>query len=275
MEVSLIITTYNWPEALRLTIQSALKQTRLPEELIVADDGSGPETAKIVKECLHGSRLRWSHIWHDDQGVRQSRIKNLGVKYSSGAYLVFIDHDVVLHPDFVADHVSLAERGVFLQGKRVLLPSRYTAAILQRGSFAPPPVWTGGLGNRKNAFRFPWLGRILARPKCFERSLRGCNLSIHRSDFLEVDGFDEVFDGSWGREDSDICYRLFHKGIRVKNLWSVAVQYHLHHDVTRSWERERLDGELRRNVTEKRIKAIKGFSSLSAEGGVIASSYPQ
>jgi len=275
VKVSLIITTYNWPEALRLAIQSALKQSKPPEELIVADDGSRPETAKVVKECLYNSDMKWVHVWHDDLGVRQSRIKNLAVKYSSGAYLIFIDHDVVLHPDFVADHVSLADRGAFLQGKRVLLPARYTAATLQRRSFDPPSVWAIGLGNRKNALRFPLLGRILAKPKRFETSLRGCNLSMHRSDFLEADGFDEVFDGSWGREDSDICYRLFHNGIRVKNLQSVALQYHLHHEVAKNWERERLDGELMRNVNEKRKRAIKGFSRLSEEGGPIGSSFPQ
>jgi GT2 family glycosyltransferase len=272
MEVSLIITTYNWPSALKLTLQSVLTQSRLPDEVVVADDGSTPETARAIKDVVSGSEIKWRQVWHEDRGVRQSRIKNLAVKHSSGAYLVFIDHDVVLHPDFVDDHLSMAEKGVFLQGKRVLLPARYTAEVLQKGSFEPPPIWTIGLGNRKNALRFALLGRIVAKPRRFETSLRGCNLSMHRSDFLEADGFDEVFDGSWGREDSDICYRLFHNGIRVRNLWSAALQYHLHHDVAKDWERERLDGELFRNVNEKRKKAIKGFSRLSEEGGIIASS---
>jgi glycosyltransferase involved in cell wall biosynthesis len=272
VEVSLIITTYNWPQALKVTLKSVLAQSRLPDELIVADDGSSPETSGVVSSLLSAFRMGWRHVWHEDQGVRQSRIKNLAVKYSSGAYLIFIDHDVVLHPEFIADHLSMADRGIFLQGKRVLLPAQYTAGVLRTGSFAPPPIWLRGLGNRKNAFRFPLLGRILAKAKPFETSLRGCNLSMCRSDFLEVDGFDETFDGSWGREDSDICYRLFHNGVRVKNLWSVAVQYHLHHEAAKNWEKERLDEELLRNVHEKRKKALKGFSHLSAEGVIIASS---
>jgi GT2 family glycosyltransferase len=211
-------------------------------------------------------------VWHEDHGVRQSRIKNVAVKYSSGAYLIFIDQDVVLHRDFVADHLSMVDTALFLQGKRVLLPARYTAEVLKKGFFAPPPIWMKGVGNRKNAFHFPPLGKILTRPKAFETSLRGCNLSMHRSDFLDVDGFDEVFDGSWGREDSDIAYRLFHYGIRVKNLWCMAQQYHLHHEVAKNWEKERLDRELRRNANEKRKKAITGFSRLSTEGGIVASS---
>jgi glycosyltransferase involved in cell wall biosynthesis len=240
--------------------------------LIVADDGSRPETAQVVKECLHDSGMKWLHVWHEDRGVRQSRIKNLAVKYSSGAYLVFVDHDVILHPEFIADHLAMAGTGMFLQGKRVLLSKEYTTKVLERGSFAPPRICMRALGNRKNALRFPLVGKVLAKPKTFETSLRGCNFSLFKSDFLAVDGFDEVFDGSWGREDSDMCYRLFHNGIRVKNLWSMALQYHLSHDVAKHWERERLDGELLRNVNENRKKAIKGFSRLSAEGGIIASS---
>jgi hypothetical protein len=137
---------------------------------------------------------------------------------------------------------------------------------------ARPQLWAKGLGNRKNFFRIPSLGKILGRPKGFETSLRGCNLSMFRSDFLKVDGFDEVFDGSWGREDSDICYRLFHAGLRVKNLWCLALQYHLCHEVTTNWEKKRLDREISRSVIEERVKAVKGFSCLSEEGGIVDSS---
>lgn len=275
MNVSVIVTTYNWPEALRLTLLSVLAQSRSPEELVIADDGSGEETARAVKSVLNSSGLKWIHVRHADLGVRQSRIKNLAVKYSSGEYLIFVDHDVILHPEFVADHLAMAGAGVFLQGKRVLLSKEYTTEVLERGSFAPPKIWTRRIGNRKNVLRFPLVGKVLAKPKTFETSLRGCNLSLFKADFLAVDGFDEVFDGSWGREDSDICYRLFHNGIRVRNLWSMALQYHLSHDVAKEWERERLDGELLRNVHERRKKALKGFSRLSAEGGILASSQPR
>ena len=270
--ISLIITTYNWPGALKITLGSVLGQTRLPEEIIVADDGSGPETAHVVEGLLRPSRIRWSHVWHDDKGVRQSRIKNLAVKFSQSTYLIFIDHDTVLHPSFIADHASLACEGSFLQGKRVLLPRGYTDRILDRESFKVPSLWLKGLRNRKNIFRSPLLGRLFTRPKRFQNSLRGCNLSLFKSDFCEVDGFDEIFDQSWGREDSDICYRLFHNGLFVRNLWFTAIQYHLHHNLIASWERERLDSELKKNLQEKRLRAIKGFSKLASEGAIIAAS---
>ncbi|MBW2017497.1 MAG: glycosyltransferase [Deltaproteobacteria bacterium] len=270
-KVSLIITTYNWPGALRRTLQSALSQSRPPDEIIVADDGSDEETAETVMEVLGPTSTIWRHVRHADLGVRQSRIKNLAVKNSQGSYLVFVDHDVVLHPDFVRDHVSMAREGTFLQGKRAFLPREHTKRVIEEG-FSPPRTWSGGIGNRKNAVRLPILGRLLAREKGFQTILRGCNLSMFRKDFLRVDGFDEVFDRSWGREDSDICYRLFHSGIKIRNLWFLALQYHLEHEVVTRWEKERLDRELKRNIDEKRTFAIHGFSKLSDEGGVVAGS---
>ena len=95
---------------------------------------------------------------------------------------------------------------------------------------------------------------------------------MYREDFLRVDGYDEIFDQLWGREDSDICYRMFHHGVRIKNLWFCANQYHLHHPVTKNREKDRLDHELERNLEEKRKKAIRGFSALSSEGGIVSAS---
>jgi GT2 family glycosyltransferase len=272
MDISLIVTTYNWPEALRLTLHTVCRQSMRPDQVIVADDGSGPETARAVKDVLGPSDLTWCHVRHGDKGVRQSRIKNLAVRYSQAQYLILIDHDVALHKDFIADHIVNAEADVFLQGKRVLLSEQYTKAVIQNGRFTPPKFWTKGLGNRKNTLRFPLISSLLNRPKNFETSLRGCNLSMFRHDFLKVDGFDEIFDRSWGREDSDICYRLFHNGIKIKTIWFAAIQYHLKHDVFTKWDKERLDLELNQNVDEKRIRAVHGFSKLSSEGEIVEAS---
>ena len=273
ISTSLIVTTYNWPEALKLVLLSICDQSVKPSEVIVADDGSGLETAEVIKDVLSSSSYRWSHVRHEDKGVRQSRIKNLAVKYSCGQYLIFIDHDVVLHQDFIGDHLAMAEDGFFLQGKRSLLPGYYTEEVLKRGRFILPKFWTKGLRNRKNIFHSPLMGKILSRRKNFETSLRGCNLSMFKSDFLKVDGFDETYDQSWGREDSDLCYRMFHQGIRVKTLWCTALQYHLKHRTVDNWDRERLNGELSKTLKEKRGSAKKGYSTLTNEGKVVSSSY--
>ena len=269
---SIIVTTYNWPEALGLTLLSIAEQSSSPSQVIVADDGSGPETAEVIRDVLGQSNLNWCHVSHEHKGVRQSRIKNLAVSHSKYPYLIFVDQDTVLHPEFVADHLSMAQESVFLQGKRSLLPDSYTKKILADGRFRPPFPWSLRLGNRKNTLRSPVLGRLLARPKRFHTALRGCNLSMFKSDFLRVDGFDEAYDQSWGREDSDFCYRLFHAGVQMKFLWFMALQYHLYHGSTSKWDRERLDSELQQNLVERRVKALEGFSQLSSEGEIISAS---
>jgi len=270
--VTLIITTYNWPETLKVTLKSVLNQVRLPEEIIVADDGSAADTGMVVQEVLGPSSLKWRHVWHEDRGIRQSRIKNLAVSYSTGSYLIFIDQDVLLHPRFIEDHMRMAKKGVFLQGKRVLLSKKYTNRIISNGKACIPSFSIHSLSNRKNALRIPWASKILSREKGFQTTLRGSNLSVHREDFIKVDGFDEIYDGMWGREDSDICYRMFHSGIRCKNLWFSAIQYHLYHEKAKRKDIYILDNEIKKVLHEKRRKAIKGISKLSSEGGIIASS---
>ncbi len=267
--VALVVTTYNWPEALRVVLTSVRGQSRKPDEVVVADDGSGEETARAVSEVLGASSLVWRHVRHEDRGIRQARVKNLGVRCTASDYLVFVDHDVVLHPRFVEDHLSLAGPGTFLQGKRSFLPKPLSGQVLEGVPFSGAGSWTGGLKNRKNAVRCPGLGRWLSRPKRFQTSLRGCNLSMTREDFLRVDGYDETFDAAWGREDSDICYRLFQSGVLGRNLWFMALQYHLHHRVRKNRARDVLDEELDRVRKDRRTRALRGFSGLTSEGGVV------
>jgi len=113
MDLSIIITTYNWHEALKVVLKSVVEQTVRSIEIIVADDGSEPTTARTVREVLESSDLPWIHVRQEDSGIPQARVKNLGVSYSRSPYLVFIGHDVVLHPNFFANHINMAENGFF------------------------------------------------------------------------------------------------------------------------------------------------------------------
>lgn len=271
---ALIISTYNWPEALGLVLRSILQQTEASFEIIVADDGSRPATATGVADQLGSAPVAWCHVRQEDTGFRQSRVRNLGARYARAPLLIFIDHDTPLHPDFVADHLRLAGPGTFTQGKRCFLPLERSSALIARGlepGWWPSP-WLPGLGNRKNAWHAPAVGRWLARPKPWETAIRGSNLAVRREDFLRVDGFDELYDGVWGREDSDFCYRLFHSGIRCRNAWFAALQAHLHHRQAKGRERDHLDDELEWMQRERRMRAVRGFSRMDSEGGIVASS---
>ena len=272
MNATLIITTYNWPQALAVVLKSAIAQTYRRYEIIIADDGSSGTTEQVIRNCLEGQSIPWRHIRHADNGIRQARVKNMAVAHSTGEYLIFIDHDVALHPNFIEDHIRFSSNRSFLQGKRVFLSEKLTQSCIAEGRLLKPSPFLHGLENRKNGFRIPGLVDVVNPKRSFQTSLRGCNLSMHKAAFAEVDGYDETFDGLWGREDSDICYRLFHSGWKVKNLWLAGLQYHLHHPSIKRTQRDRLDRELETIVREKRQRAIHGFSKLSSEGQLVGTS---
>ena len=70
LRCTLIITTYEWPAALELTLKSVARQSVVPDEVIVADDGSGPETARVVE--------------YDRAAYRDWRLTPGGVKSTRG-----------------------------------------------------------------------------------------------------------------------------------------------------------------------------------------------
>ena len=97
MNTSLIITTYNRPEALELVLLSALKQTVMPDQIIIADDGSEEKTAELIQKFIDLNKIPIIHSWQEDRGFRLSRSRNLAVSKSRDEYLIFIDGDMLLH----------------------------------------------------------------------------------------------------------------------------------------------------------------------------------
>lgn len=232
MRVSLIVLTYNWPEALEKVLQSIAAQTIQPVEVLVADDGSGPATRQLVTRMSRQFPVPLRHVWHEDFGFRAARSRNRGIAASRGDYVVLIDGDMYLHPAFVADHVMLAERGYFLQGGRLKASKAETARLLAgaRPTFAP---WMNGDfhdfdGTRRlYAFRQPILARWKARSHRGGRVM-SCNMSGWRDDLLRVNGFDERMEG-YGAEDRELVARLENAGLRRRQLKWAALAVHFWH----------------------------------------------
>ncbi|GLI32634.1 glycosyltransferase family 2 protein [Desulforhabdus amnigena] len=227
MKVSLIITTYNWVEALRLSILSAFRQTEHPWEIIIADDGSGAETSEAVRDLAGRAPMPLLHVWQSDRGFRAAKIRNKAISEAKGEYVILIDGDMILHEDFVKDHMIMAKPGHFSQGSRVLLTREKTAEVLRTEQFDFSP-FEPGLLNRKNALRSQLFSKWFSRDKRELRGIRTCNFSFWRSDALAVNGFNEDFEG-WGREDSEFAARLLNYGIRKQNIRFSALAYHLFH----------------------------------------------
>lgn len=231
VSVSLIISTYNWPEALQLVLQSALQQKRMPEEIIIADDGSTQKTADCIRLFQKKSPIPIIHAWQEDNGFRAAKSRNNGVLNSRGDYLIFVDGDTILHTNFIADHLVLAEKNVFTVGSRVLLQAKETQQYLQSQTFSFS--WFSTADNKLNALHCLALARKLAKKQCnpietLIFKVRSCNMAVWRQDYLAVNGFNQDFCG-WGREDSEFALRLFKKGLSMKRIKCATIQYHLYH----------------------------------------------
>jgi glycosyltransferase involved in cell wall biosynthesis len=225
--ISLVVTTYNRKDALELVLRSVLGQEELPDEVIVADDGSREDTRALVERLAAGFPVPLRHCWHEDQGFRLAAIRNRAVALTACDYVVMVDGDLVLHPAFLRDHRRAARRGRWVQGGRVMLSEAVTAAALATGRVAFGPL-EPGTRNRKNAVRSAWLSRLASHRSADIYRVRGANLAFWRDDVVTVNGFNEGFVG-WGREDSEFAARLHHAGVERLHLKFAAVGYHLWH----------------------------------------------
>ena len=126
MTVSLIISTYNWPRALYLCLDSVMQQTVMPSEILIADDGSGMSTRDVVKHFENISPVPVRHIWHEDNGFRLAAIRNKAIAASKGKYIIQIDGDLILQRNFIQDHMLFAREGCFVTGSRGIITELLT-----------------------------------------------------------------------------------------------------------------------------------------------------
>jgi len=229
MRLALVVTTYERPDALAAVLGSIASQRSAPDELIVADDGSGAATRAVIDRHVRHSAVPVRHVWQEHTGFRLTRLRNLAINASTADYLVFIDGDMLLHPAFIADHRRIARPGWFTQGVRVLLDETRTRLALELRSphFGPLSAGLGGL-RRLYALHAPRAARPLRRLANHVIAIKGCNQAFWRDDLVAANGFDEDIVG-WGPEDKELCARLVHAGVRRQTLLFGGIAFHLHH----------------------------------------------
>lgn len=229
MKISLIISTYNKPEYLFHCLKSIAELKEFPDEIVVADDGSGKETAELIEKFRKQLSVPLIHVWQEDQGFRLSRSRNNGIIKSSGDYLIFIDDDIILHPAFISDHRRFAKSNCLYCGSRVRLSPEKTTQTIKSGQYNFP-LWANGLESRENAVRIPFLHKFISGPQYTHQRMRGCHMAFWKEDLIRINGFDERYK-SWGYEDSDVVMRMMHSGVKRINLKWAALCYHLYHPI--------------------------------------------
>jgi len=269
--ISVIVTTYNRKDALDLVLRALARQSDRNFEIVVADDGSGPDTARVVESWASRLPVPVKHVWHEHNGFRGGEIRNRGIRASAGKYCIFLDGDCLARADFVATHRRLAEPGWFVAGNRILLSRELTETVLAEGVAAE--TWrfaaivrerlSGGINRLLPTLRLP-LGPLRKRRRNDWEGAKTCNLAVAHSDLDRVDGFDASF-GGWGLEDSDLVVRLLHAGLRRKDGRFATGVLHLWHaeaDRSRLQENQRRLDEV---LAGDRIAAKQGLSMLRDE----------
>jgi GT2 family glycosyltransferase len=265
--ISVIVTTYNWPAALELCLDSLFAQHDQAFEIIIADDGSTSANQALAQAYCAKSPVSIQYVHHDDQGFRAGTIRNKAVASSQCEYLLFVDGDCVCRADFIARHRQLAEPGCFVPGNRVLLSESFTQEVIEKHIplHQKPLSYFISLRlqkkiNRISAFiRLP-LGLLRKLQPIKWQKAMTCNLALWKNDFLRVNGFDELFEG-WGFEDSDLVIRLIHAGIKRKEgRFAVPVLHLWHPHNDKSKQDLNYQRLLDRLNSQDFIAAIKGVS---------------
>jgi len=231
--LSLVVAAYNRADILELVFVSLLNQTLRDFEIVVADDGSGPEIAALIDRYRPEIARPIVHEWHEDNGFRKTIIVNRAVTKASADYLVFIDGDCILHRRFLERHHKRRRTGRVLAGRRVMLDGELTRRLgaddVSTRRIERPWFWLGNCGRNdcKHGFYMPLVfGPRNRRQRNYQ--ILGSNFSVHKDAFFSINGYDERIVGR-GLEDNNLCTRFVNSGAAVKSIAFEALQYHCFH----------------------------------------------
>ena len=271
MKTSIIVTVYKDITSLDLVVKSLQEQSDKDFELIIAEDAQN-EAMKEYVESIEGLNVK--HTFQEDRGVEKPRSQNNAILASTGEYLIFIDGDCILAPNFIESHKALAEEGYVLSGRRFNLNPEKTQALKEKKI---------DLKKFVHNFWFYNIGQVFDREARFEQGIYinpkglfyklflgsrkrnvgiiGCNFSCFKSDMLKMNGFDEGYGHSGISDDMDLDLRFELMGLKVKSCKNAANMFHLYHaSHPRVVEQADLD-KFYKNKELKQYRCEKGLDS--------------
>jgi len=256
---SIIISVYKDTEALGFILESLEKQTRLPDEIIISEDGNSTE----MHDFIASQTNRFSnliHLTHEDDGWRKNIAMNNAIKAASKEYLIFIDGDCVPYSTFIQAHVENAQHGIVLCGKRFELGPKFTDKVkrneLKISDIEKKFFWYLPAMIADDA-RHPEDGLIFKSHSFISRQIHkrhvrhilGCNFSCYKEDFLTINGFDETYRLPAEGEDVDPSWRFRGMGIELKSCRNNANILHLYHPKRFS----AVEGDVNKAIMKKHI----------------------
>lgn len=238
---TLIISVYKDVDSLDLILESLAKQTILPNEVIISEDGNSLEMANFTSEAKEKyQNLNIIHLTQEDKGWRKNRALNRAIVEASNEYLIFIDGDCIPYMGFVEGHLHHSRKNVVLCGKRMELGPILTKKIKDKElsvfdveknyiKFLPKlfkdssrHIEDGFVLNKNNI-----IAKVIQKRKV--RHILGCNFSLYKENFLEINGLNEDFINLAEGEDVDPSWRFEEINIKLKSVRLVANIAHLYH----------------------------------------------
>jgi glycosyltransferase involved in cell wall biosynthesis len=269
MKLSLLFTTYNSPRWLQKVFWSVLEQDHPDFEVVVADDGSEPETAALIeanRPQFEAAGIPLTHVWQRDDGFRKCRILNKALLRAKNEYIVFTDGDCVLRKDFLSVHAAAAEPGHYLSGTYFKLPMETSEAISQddivsQRCFDRSWLVAHGLEGQRGRLKLTKnarFARVLNRTTTVTCNLKGSNASAWKTDLLGVGGMDERLES--GGQDRELGVRLHNFGVKPRHVRFSAICLHLDHP------RGYRNAETVKAIREHRLKIDREGTSRTEHG---------
>ena len=253
--VDLVISTYNNPCAILQILSFINKGSHLDLSVHIADDGSSQKAVNLITENIQHYSYPVFHHWHENEGFRKAKILNTAINKCDSKYVVFLDGDCLPHKHFVKDHLSLSEKGYFVQGRRCFIKESHVDQMLSGKTSLLSLMIRGKVSGLLKSIRLP---KPIIKKNYDMYGLLGCNLAIWRDDLTSINGFDEDYEG-WGREDSDLGARLYNLGLKRKLVYGRGLVYHLNHPVNKRDQLAQNDKRLSATISSGKIRCTNGL----------------
>ncbi len=211
---SVVIINYNGRPYLEELLGSLELQTRRPLETLLVDNASRDDSVAYVRR-----EFPWVRVLPQERNLGFSRAANLAADAARGTWLVLLNTDLRLEPEWLAELVAAAGTD----------PS--IAAVSSKLRLYDQPHRLNGVGGCMNRLGYTWdrgMGEEdrgqydQSREVLF--ACAGAAL-FHRSRFREAGGFDSRF--FMYHEDVDLCWRLWLRGFRVVTAPRAVAYHHL------------------------------------------------
>ena len=208
--ISVVIPTYNRYKDLTVCIDSILKQSRRPDELIIVDDGNLPDVP--LQHACERAGIKIIYFKKDKPGLTASR--NQGVRLASGDLLFFLDDDVELFTDYLANIVDVFQQdktekiggvGGMIVNEPPLSRSKKLRRLLDL-CFLVTGSTEGKVLKSGFCVNFGSTGRPLKQLTQVDFLAGG--VCAYRKDVFTKFCFDENYKGYGLGEDKDFSYRV-------------------------------------------------------------------